>query len=59
MKNGNLTGGIPAGILKGCVDSYISISTKIPSTSSERGSFPNELGQKAGQKLLHILIEMI
>ena len=59
MKNGNLTGGIPAGILKGCVDFYISISTKIPSTSSERGSFPNKLGQKAGQKLLHILIEMI
>ena len=43
MKKENLTSGIPAGILKGCVDFYISISTKIPNTLSERGFFPNQL----------------
>ena len=39
----NLIGDIPAGILKGCVDSYISVLTKIPNTSLERGSFPNQV----------------
>ena len=39
----NLTGDIPAGILKGCDDSYISIFTKILNTSLERGCFPNQL----------------
>ena len=38
-----LTGDIPAGILKGCVDSYISEVTKILNTSLEGGSFPNQL----------------
>ena len=42
-KNANLTGDIPAGILKGCVDSYIPILTKILNTSLERGCFPNQL----------------
>ena len=42
-KKVNLPGDIPAGILKGCVDSYISILTKILNTSLERGRFPNEL----------------
>ena len=39
----NLTGDIPTGILKGCVDSYIPILTKILNTSLERGCFPNQL----------------
>ena len=42
-KNANLTGDIPAGILKGSVDSYIPILTKILNTSVERGCFPNQL----------------
>ena len=42
-KKANLTGDIPAGILKGCVDSYISVLTKILITSLERGCFPNQL----------------
>ena len=42
-KKVNLTGDTPAGILKGCVDSYISILTKILNTSLERGYFPNQL----------------
>ena len=42
-KKANLTGDIPAGILKGCVDSYIPILTKILNTSLERGCFPNQL----------------
>ena len=42
-KTANLTGDIPAGILKGCVDSYIPILTKILNTSLERGCFPNQL----------------
>ena len=36
-KKANLTGDIPAGILKGCVDSCISILTKILNTSIKRG----------------------
>ena len=42
-KKANLTGDIPAGILKGCVDSYIPIITKILNISLERGCFPNQL----------------
>ena len=42
-KKANLTGDIPAGILKVCVDSYISILTKILNTSLQRGYFPNQL----------------
>ena len=42
-KKANLIGDIPAGILKGCVDSYIPILTKILNTSLERGCFPNQL----------------
>ena len=41
-KKANLTGDIPAGIPKGCVDSYISVLTKILNTSLERGCFPNQ-----------------
>ena len=41
----NLTGDIPAGILKCCVGSYISILTKILNTNTvlERGCFPKQL----------------
>ena len=39
----NVTGDIPAGILKRCVDSYISILTEILNASLERGCFPNQL----------------
>ena len=42
-KKANLTGDILVGILKDCADSYISILTKILSTSLERGYFPNLL----------------
>ena len=42
-KKANLTRDIPAGIPKGCVDSYIFVHTKILNTSSERGCFPNHL----------------
>ena len=42
-KKANLTGNIPARILKGCVDSYISVLTKILNASLERGCFPNQL----------------
>ena len=42
-KKANLTGDIPAGILKGCVDSYIPIFTKILNTSLENSCFPNQL----------------
>ena len=42
-KKANLTGDIPAGILKGYVDPYILILTKILNTSLERGCFPNKL----------------
>ena len=42
-KKANLTGYISAGILKGCVDSYISVITKILNTSLERGCFPGQL----------------
>ena len=42
-KKANLTGNIPAGILKSCVDSYISVLTKILNTSLERSCFPNQL----------------
>ena len=38
-----MTGDIPAGILKDCVDSCMSILTKILNTSLERGCFPNQL----------------
>ena len=43
MKKANVTGDIPAGILKRCVDSYISILTEILNASLERGCFPNQL----------------
>ena len=39
----NLTGDIPVGILRGCVNSYISTLTKIFNTWLERGHFPNQL----------------
>ena len=39
----NLTGDIPAGILKGCVDPYMSILTKVLNTSLEIACFPNQL----------------
>ena len=42
-KKVNLTDDIPADILKRCVDSYISVLTKILNTSLERGCFPNQL----------------
>ena len=42
-KKGNLTGEVPAGILKHCVNSCISVLTKIANTSLERGCFPNQL----------------
>ena len=42
-KKTNLTGDIPAGILKGCFDSYIPILSKILNTSLERGRFPKQL----------------
>ena len=40
-KKANLTGDIHGGILKGCVDSYIAVLTKILNTSLERACFPN------------------
>ena len=42
-KKVNLTGDIPAGIRKGCVDSYISVITEILNTSLEKGHFLNQL----------------
>ena len=42
-KKANLTGDIPGGILKGCVDSCIFVLTKIFSTLLERDCFPNQL----------------
>ena len=42
-KRENLTGDISADILNGCVDSYISVLTKILNASLERGCFPNQL----------------
>ena len=42
-KKANLTGDIPAGKLKGCVDSYVSVLTKILNTSLESVCFPNQL----------------
>ena len=44
-KKANLTGDIPAGKLKvkGCVDSYVSVLTKILNTSLESICFPNQL----------------
>ena len=42
-KRGEPNWDTPVGILKDCVDSYISILTKILSTSLERGYFPNQL----------------
>ena len=42
-KKANLTGDIPAGILKDCVDSYISVLTKIINTSLEKGCVSNQL----------------
>ena len=41
-KKANLTGDIPAGILKGCVYSYISVLTKILNTSLERDRSRNQ-----------------
>ena len=43
MKKANLTGDILAGILKDCVDSYISILTKVLNISFEKDCFPNHL----------------
>ena len=45
-KKANLSGDIPAGILKDCIDSYISVLTKILTTSLERGYFSNQLKLK-------------
>ena len=42
-KKADLTGDIFAGILKSCVDSYISVLNKILNTSLERGCLPNQL----------------
>ena len=42
-KKANLTCDIPPGIVKGCVDSYISILTKILNTPIDRDRFPNQL----------------
>ena len=42
-KKANLNSDISAGILKGCVDSYIRILTKILNTSLETSCFPNQL----------------
>ena len=42
-KKANLTGDIPAGKPKGCVDSYVSVLTKILNTSLESVCFPNQL----------------
>ena len=42
-KKANLFRDIPARILKGCVDSYIPILTKIFNISLESGCFPNKL----------------
>ena len=41
-KKANQTDYVPAGILKGCIDSYISVFTKILNTSIERGCFQNQ-----------------
>ena len=42
-KKVNLTGAIPAGILKDYFDSYISILTKILNTSLEKCCFPKKI----------------
>ena len=42
-KMANLTGDIPAEILKGYVGSYVTILTKILNASPEWGCFPNQL----------------
>ena len=42
-KKVNLSGDIPAWKLKGCVDSYISIPTKVVNNLLERGQFQNQL----------------
>ena len=42
-KKANITGDIPVGILKVCADSYVSILTKILSTSLKKGCFLNQL----------------
>ena len=42
-KKANAAGYILAGILKGCVDSYISVLNKILNTSLERGCLPNQI----------------
>ena len=42
-KKANLTADIPVVVLKGWVDSYIPILTKILNTSLDRGCFPNQL----------------
>ena len=49
-KRANLTDDIPGEILKGCVDSYLSIFTKVLNTSLERSCFPNQL--KLAEKTL-------
>ena len=38
-----IAGDVPAGILKGCVDSYISVLTRTLNTSLERGCFRTNL----------------
>ena len=42
-KKANLTGDIPAGKLKRCVDSYVSVLNKILNTSLESVCFLNQL----------------
>ena len=42
-KKANITGNIPAGIVKCCVDSYLSILSEILNTALEKGNFPNQL----------------
>ena len=45
-KKSNLTGDIPAAILKGCVDSYISMLAEIFNSSLQRDCFPNSCARK-------------
>ena len=42
-KEVNLTSDILVGIVKGCINSYISVLTKILNTSLQRGCFRNQL----------------
>ena len=42
-KKANITGDIPVGILEVCADSYVSVLTKILSTSLKKRCFLNQL----------------